>query len=144
MVTVDNGVNIDFMNADREIAQQHYAFLVSESDFDESSVESASERFPIGPIPRKSNEVRSARCLFRGSQWPSPRGHNPPLRQRRLGSLTGRPPADRPVYFRSARTNSDADRRVLCPSSSRHSVFGIRFWAMYQSLSGMRVAETAG
>jgi hypothetical protein len=59
MVTVDNGVNIDFMNADREIAQQHYAFLVSESDFDESSVESASERFPIGPIPRKSNEVRS-------------------------------------------------------------------------------------
>ena len=35
VVRVDNGVNIDFMNADGEIARQHYAFLVSDSDFDE-------------------------------------------------------------------------------------------------------------
>jgi catechol 2,3-dioxygenase-like lactoylglutathione lyase family enzyme len=35
MVTAANGANIDFMNADGEITPQHYAFLVSESEFDE-------------------------------------------------------------------------------------------------------------
>ena len=35
VVMTDNGANIDFMNADGEIAPQHYAFLVSESEFDE-------------------------------------------------------------------------------------------------------------
>lgn len=30
-----HGVNIDFMNADSEIKPQHYAFLVSEAEFDE-------------------------------------------------------------------------------------------------------------
>jgi hypothetical protein len=35
VVTTDNGINIDFMNADNEIKPQHYAFLVSESEFDE-------------------------------------------------------------------------------------------------------------
>jgi hypothetical protein len=35
VVSVNNGVNMDFMDADGEIAQQHYAFLVSELDFDE-------------------------------------------------------------------------------------------------------------
>ena len=34
VVTTDNGANIDFMNADGEITPQHYAFLVSESEFD--------------------------------------------------------------------------------------------------------------
>ena len=33
MVTTDNGANIDFMNIDGEITPQHYAFLVSESEF---------------------------------------------------------------------------------------------------------------
>ena len=35
VVTTDNGANIDFMNADGEITPQHYAFLVSEAEFDE-------------------------------------------------------------------------------------------------------------
>ena len=35
VVTTGNGVNVDFMNAAGEIAPQHYAFLVSESEFDE-------------------------------------------------------------------------------------------------------------
>jgi len=34
VVATDNGANIDFMDADTEITPQHYAFLVSESDFD--------------------------------------------------------------------------------------------------------------
>jgi catechol 2,3-dioxygenase-like lactoylglutathione lyase family enzyme len=35
VVGTDNGANIDFMNVDGEITSQHYAFLVSESEFDE-------------------------------------------------------------------------------------------------------------
>ena len=34
VVTTDSGTNLDFMNADSEIKPQHYAFLVSESEFD--------------------------------------------------------------------------------------------------------------
>ena len=35
VVTTNNGVNVDFMNAEGEIAPQHYAFLVDEREFDE-------------------------------------------------------------------------------------------------------------
>jgi hypothetical protein len=35
VVTTANGTNLDFMNADGEISTQHYAFLVSESEFDQ-------------------------------------------------------------------------------------------------------------
>ena len=35
VVTTDNGTNVDFMDTDSEIKPQHYAFLVSETDFDE-------------------------------------------------------------------------------------------------------------
>jgi catechol 2,3-dioxygenase-like lactoylglutathione lyase family enzyme len=35
MVITDNGANLDYMNTDGEISPQHYAFLVSEAEFDE-------------------------------------------------------------------------------------------------------------
>jgi catechol 2,3-dioxygenase-like lactoylglutathione lyase family enzyme len=35
VVRTDNRVNIDFMTVDGEITTQHYAYLVSESEFDE-------------------------------------------------------------------------------------------------------------
>ena len=35
VVATNNGVNVDFMNADGEITPQHYAFLVTELEFDE-------------------------------------------------------------------------------------------------------------
>jgi catechol 2,3-dioxygenase-like lactoylglutathione lyase family enzyme len=34
VVTVANGVNLDFHETDRPIAPQHYAFLISEAEFD--------------------------------------------------------------------------------------------------------------
>ena len=34
VVTTDNRTNVDFMDADGEIKSQHYAFLVSEAEFD--------------------------------------------------------------------------------------------------------------
>ena len=35
VVTTENGTNVDFMDTDSEIKPQHYAFLVSEAEFDE-------------------------------------------------------------------------------------------------------------
>lgn len=34
VVELDNGVSLDFHTVDREIAMQHYAFLVGEEEFD--------------------------------------------------------------------------------------------------------------
>lgn len=34
VVTLDNGVSLDFMQKDGDVARQHYAFLVGEADFD--------------------------------------------------------------------------------------------------------------
>ena len=34
VVEVDNGVSLDYHDTDGDIARQHYAFLVSEEDFD--------------------------------------------------------------------------------------------------------------
>ena len=35
VVKTDNGTNLDYMDVDGEIARQHYAFLVADSDFDD-------------------------------------------------------------------------------------------------------------
>jgi catechol 2,3-dioxygenase-like lactoylglutathione lyase family enzyme len=35
MVTTENGANLDYMNADGDIPPQHFAFLTSETEFDE-------------------------------------------------------------------------------------------------------------
>jgi catechol 2,3-dioxygenase-like lactoylglutathione lyase family enzyme len=35
MVTTANGANLDYMNADGMIVPQHYAFLISETEFDD-------------------------------------------------------------------------------------------------------------
>jgi catechol 2,3-dioxygenase-like lactoylglutathione lyase family enzyme len=35
IVTASNGVNVDFMDKEGEIRTQHYAFLVSEAEFDQ-------------------------------------------------------------------------------------------------------------
>ncbi|MEH2541814.1 MULTISPECIES: VOC family protein [unclassified Bradyrhizobium] len=35
MVTTENGANLDYMDVDGDVTPQHYAFLTSESEFDE-------------------------------------------------------------------------------------------------------------
>ena len=35
VVVAENGANLDYMDTDGEITPQHYAFLVSEAEFDE-------------------------------------------------------------------------------------------------------------
>ena len=58
MVTTENGANIDFMNTEGEITPQHYAFLVSEPEFDQIFGQSANDHSRTGRIRRKSSPVR--------------------------------------------------------------------------------------
>jgi catechol 2,3-dioxygenase-like lactoylglutathione lyase family enzyme len=54
VVTTDNGTNMDFMDADGEIAPQHYAFLVSETEFDEIFGRVRARSLPYGADPAQT------------------------------------------------------------------------------------------
>ena len=93
MVTTENGANIDFMNTEGEITAQHYAFLVSEPEFDQIFGQSVNDHSRTGRIRRKSSPVRlittmAGAASIRGSRWPPTGGDYPALRQRRLEPIT--------------------------------------------------------
>ena len=75
-VRVDNGVNIDFMNADGEIARQHYAFLVSDSDFDEIFGRIRERALPYWADPARSQQGEiNHHDGGRGVYFEDPNGH---------------------------------------------------------------------
>ena len=59
MVTTDNGANIDFMDTDESITPQHYAFLVSKSEFDEifGRIRDRKLTYWADPGQTKANEI---------------------------------------------------------------------------------------
>jgi catechol 2,3-dioxygenase-like lactoylglutathione lyase family enzyme len=59
VVTTANGVNIDFMDKEGEIRTQHYAFLVSEQEFDQilARVKEQGLRHWADPARTKASEV---------------------------------------------------------------------------------------
>jgi catechol 2,3-dioxygenase-like lactoylglutathione lyase family enzyme len=76
VVMTDNGANIDFMNADGEIAPQHYAFLVSESEFDEifGRVRERSLPYWADPAQTEGGEINH-HDGGRGFYFEDPNGH---------------------------------------------------------------------
>ena len=55
VVNADNGVSLDFAEVgDDEIHPQHYAFLISEAEFDEVHRRVTERQLPIWPHPYKS------------------------------------------------------------------------------------------
>ncbi|CAM5279033.1 hypothetical protein SVIOM74S_09212 [Streptomyces violarus] len=87
-VTTANGVTLDFLTIDADIPMQHYAFLVSEDEFDEALARLVAARIPIqadphGNHPRKINRNDGGRGVY----FLDPAGHG-------LEILT-RPYADR-------------------------------------------------
>ena len=76
VVRVDNGVNIDFMNADGEIARQHDAFLVSDSDFDEIFGRIRERALPYWADPARSQQGEiNHHDGGRGVYFEDPNGH---------------------------------------------------------------------
>ncbi|WP_426998186.1 VOC family protein [Pseudarthrobacter sp. N5] len=75
-VSLDNGVTLDFMNSDKVVAPQHYAFLVGEETFDGvlSRIEAAEIPYwadPAMSIPQKINHHDGGRGVY----FHDPDGH---------------------------------------------------------------------
>jgi hypothetical protein len=76
VVEVDNGVQLDFSDEDGEVQPQHYAFLVSESEFDEifGRIKERALPYWADPGQRRPNEINT-NDGGRGVYWKDPNDH---------------------------------------------------------------------
>jgi catechol 2,3-dioxygenase-like lactoylglutathione lyase family enzyme len=76
VVTLDNGVSLDFMEKDGEVALQHYAFLVGEEDFAAvlSRIRAAGLDHWADPGRTRPGEINT-HDGGRGVYFPDPDGH---------------------------------------------------------------------
>jgi catechol 2,3-dioxygenase-like lactoylglutathione lyase family enzyme len=83
---MDNEVTLDFYDDDREIAPQHYAFMVSDTEFDEilSRIRRRGLPFWADPHHHRANEINT-RDGGRGAYFEDPSGHNLEIMTRPYG-----------------------------------------------------------
>jgi catechol 2,3-dioxygenase-like lactoylglutathione lyase family enzyme len=76
LLELANGVSLDFMADDGDIQGQHYAFLVSEDEFDTvwGRLEEAGRKWWADPFRRRPGEINHADG-GRGLYWEGPDGH---------------------------------------------------------------------
>ncbi len=87
MVEVANGVTLDFMDDSGEITPQHYAFLISEPEFDEIFGRIRDRDLPYWADPGKREPgVINQRDGGRGVYFEEPNGHFLEILTRRYGS----------------------------------------------------------
>ena len=89
VVEAENGVSLDFMEAKGEVAAQHYAFLVSETEFDEifHRIEARALPYWADPARRQANQINT-RDGGRGFYFEGPSGHFLEVLTRPYGSGT--------------------------------------------------------
>ena len=75
VVELDNGVSLDFID-EETVHPQHYAFLVTEEEFDEILGRIRAENLPFWADPgrRRPGEINTDDG-GRGVYWPDPDGH---------------------------------------------------------------------
>jgi extradiol dioxygenase family protein len=76
VVELQNGVSLDFMDVDGEIAMQHYAFLISEDEFDAVSARLHDRGVPTYADPGHRQPGANTNDGGRGLYFDSPEGHN--------------------------------------------------------------------
>lgn len=88
-VETPNGVTLDYMSTSGDITPQHYAFLVSENDFDEifGRVREAGLRYWADPYHHNPGEINH-NDGGRGTYFDDPNGHNLEILTRPYGSGT--------------------------------------------------------
>ena len=86
-VELDNGVTLDFMQEDGEIVRQHYAFLVSEQEFDDvfGRIQARGFAYWADPGHTKAGKI-NRNDGGRGVYWRDPDGHNLEILTRPYGS----------------------------------------------------------
>jgi catechol 2,3-dioxygenase-like lactoylglutathione lyase family enzyme len=86
-VKADNGVTLDFVEREGEIAPQHYAFLVSERDFDEVFGRICGRGLTYWADPHHHDAgTINRRDGGRGLYFEDPNGHNLEILTRPYGS----------------------------------------------------------
>ena len=77
VVQAHNGVSLDFMDARGEVTPQHYAFLVSEEEFDQifGRIADRGLTYWADPFHRQPNRINT-NDGGRGLYWEDPNGHN--------------------------------------------------------------------
>jgi catechol 2,3-dioxygenase-like lactoylglutathione lyase family enzyme len=86
-VRLGNGVTLDYLETTREIAPQHYAFLISESAFDAALARLVARkiRYWADPMHRQEGAI-DTRDGGRGLYFEDPSGHNLEILTRPYGS----------------------------------------------------------
>lgn len=86
-VETSNGVMLDFADTDAEITPQHYAFLVSEQEFDAifGRIQQADIPYYADPGHQRLGEI-NRNDGGRGVYFPDPNGHNLEIITRPYGS----------------------------------------------------------
>jgi len=91
-VDLDNGVSLDFRNTDEPIAVQHYAFLISEAEFNAVFGRIQAQGLDYWADPRRSRPGQINRNDGgRGVYFPDPDGHFLEVITRPYGSGPPRP-----------------------------------------------------
>ena len=87
VVRLDNGVSLDFADKDGPVAPQHYAFLVSDAEFDAGLawVEERGLKLWADPARQKPGEINT-RWGGRGFYFEAPDGHLLELMTRPYGA----------------------------------------------------------
>jgi len=76
MVTTANGANLDYLDTDGTITPQHYAFLISEPEFDEIFGRIQQRQLPYWADPAQGQEGRiNHHDGGRGVYFEDPNGH---------------------------------------------------------------------
>jgi len=86
-VQTGNEVTLDFMNADEKISPQHYAFLITESEFDAvfARIRARKLRYWADPAQQQQGEINT-RDGGRGLYFEDPSGHLLEILTRPYGS----------------------------------------------------------
>jgi catechol 2,3-dioxygenase-like lactoylglutathione lyase family enzyme len=90
VVEAANGVSLDFMRTDDEVTSQHYAFLVTEAEFDEifDRITTRGLSHWADPSRQRSGEINT-RDGGRGVYFEDPEGHLLEILTRPYGSGGG-------------------------------------------------------
>ena len=76
-VQIDHGLTVDFMNTSGNVAVQHYAFLVSDAQFDAAfaRIRERSQPYWADPYRRRPNEINALANDGRLVYFEDPSGH---------------------------------------------------------------------
>jgi catechol 2,3-dioxygenase-like lactoylglutathione lyase family enzyme len=90
VVTLNNGVSLDFMDTSDDIRPQHYAFLVSETEFDNifGRIRAQGLQYWADPFHQQPGKINT-RDGGRGVYFDDPDGHVLELLTRPYGSGSG-------------------------------------------------------